>query len=145
MAKFPRPNNAIADASEMEVGQPYWELYGIWPPCVSGPQILTRSAGPFRDHPKYDEIHAGHADHIVFDTRYPDSEFSNHNYAADGNMAGAHSHNDNYWFRSAEDAYAARDFLTAQWKANPDAIADEIARRRLERDEYFYDDHAAAE
>lgn len=144
MAQFERPKNTIDDAASFQVGDLLWHVYGIWRPQSHGPYTVTRVAGPFREHPEYEEIHVGHADHIVFDTRWPDSDLTTMRYATDGNLQPGYSHNDNYWFRTQEDAEAARDFLLAQWEASPEAMAREQMRLRREMDrmfdDHFYDD-----
>ena len=48
-----------------------------------------------------------------------------------GNFNTNRSANDNYWFRTREDAKAALIFLTTCWENDADARADDKARREL--------------
>lgn len=137
MSRFERPADAIENAADLRVGDRIWHVYGIWPPQMGGEHIVTRAAGPFKDHRAYGPIHASGADSIVFDTRWIDGKHSHMNFASDGNMVPGHSHNDNYWFRSESTADAAVEMLKAAWEASG-KIAEEIARREEDRRSYHY-------
>lgn len=135
MLKFDRPKNAIENSADLKVGDEVWQVYGIWPPCMGGNVIIHSPAVKFRDHKDYSDIHISQADLTVFDTRYTDDAIIIvMHFAASGNMLPDKPDNNNYYFRSREDAEAARDFLRAEWEKNPDAIAEAIVERERDRE-----------
>lgn len=138
MSRFPRPAGAIENVSDLKIGDHIWHVYGIWPPQMGGEFTITRTVVQFQDHPDYSEIHSSQAELLVFDEQWADSEMVDMAYASDSNMQPGHSHNDNYCFRSEEEALAAIDFLTKQWEAAPDLISEEVARREEDRRYYDY-------
>lgn len=146
MARFPRPSGAIKDVNELKDGDILYHVYGIWPPCVGESETVKGSPVQFKDHREYAEIHSLSADHWVFDTLVPsifphEASYLRMHYASDGNMQPGFSHNDNYWFRSLEEAVAARLYLHEQWVARPDLIEDEKRWRESFPDD---DDHLEA-
>lgn len=131
MARFERPKNAIDNYADLKVGDVIWHVCGIWPPfCSRAPSTITGEARPFRDHPEHDGQRGCQSDEIVFDEHPADWDWPHMAFASDGNLVPGRSHNDNYWFRSKEDAEAARDYLRTQWDANPDMIEAVLEDRR---------------
>lgn len=134
MAKFDRPKNSIESYSDLKVGDHIWEVCGIWRPFVGYERIVTRSPIKFSEHPEYSE-YSTQGDLIVFDISYAnDPSLIIHWFASDCNMQPGQSHNDNYWFRSAEDAEAARDFLKSEWEKDPEVFAREIEEQERSRE-----------
>jgi hypothetical protein len=137
MAKFPRPAGAIESYKDIKVGDCLWHLYGIWMPSVSScPVIITSAPVRFGDSPSYAPIHKGQKDEVIFAYRYLDwpEDRGIEAFAGDGNLNPGQSHNDNYWFRSFEEAEAGRKFLLDQWKARPDLIEAAEEQRRFDRE-----------
>lgn len=122
MARFERPAGAIEGHADIRKWDVLWHVYGIWPPFMSGPAVVTRA--PYSD-PKMKSI--------VFDTREPRHDFVQTNFASDGNMKEGHSHNDNYWFRTEKEAESAKDWLRAQWESRTGLIDEVLESRRLDR------------
>lgn len=146
MARFPRPQGAIENYSDLNVGDHVFHVYGIWPPQFGCESVVTSAPAPFATHREYSDIHSGSADATVFDAMLGGSKYPSMEFANDGNLVPGHSHNDNYWFRSEEQAMEAVAFLRKRWEANPSMIAEENIRREIDRkmDAYF-DDYSYAE
>lgn len=144
MAQLPRPANTIDNSADLKVGDTIFRVYGNYPPQMGDESKIVGPAIPFKDHPEYDPIHVQLADHIVFDVQR--SGYVTYEYSDDNNMNG-YSHNDNYCFRTREDAEAAVEFLKSQWEANPDLIAAHMITSNLlesliddclDHDDYWY-------
>lgn len=127
MARFERPQSAIADFRDLRVGDVVYEVYGIWPPCRGKQKTVTRAPIKFSEHPEYSDIHKSSADKMVFDLAYPDG-LTVMSFASDRNLMPGHSHNDNYLFRSEEDAESAVIWLRDRWSSSPGSIAEEVER-----------------
>lgn len=138
MGYFPRPAGAIEDVNTLKLGDVLYHVYGIWPPSLSAyPETVVRTALAFKHHPEYHDG-SSQGELLAFDTECV--SFWNHkeyyrrmHFASDCNMEPGHSHNDNYWFRSKEEAEAAVTFLYVQWKARPDLIEEVKEWRERER------------
>lgn len=138
MARFPRPAGAIEDVMEIKNGDVLYRVYGIWPPVVSrDAYIVVGNPHKFKHNIEFSE-HSSQGEEVVFSTCYGDEKNSRfnawNNFAGDGNLVKGHSHNDNYWFRSREEAEAARAYLHAQYEAHPEAIEDEKRLKEYMRD-----------
>lgn len=130
MARFSRPANSIETYEDLKVGERIWDVCGILPPFMGNSKIVTIAPIPFYLHPEYAKHHSEMKDDIVFSFRYedrPDIEVMY--FATDCNMQPGYSHNDNYCFKSEEDAKAAVEFLRKQWADNPDLMEQERIRR----------------
>lgn len=143
MAKFARPANAIETFEDLKLGDVVYSVLGIWPPQTSRAYTVVGAPMKFSEHTSYSGIHETMKDYIVFDLKHDGYDFIDKNFASDNNLMAGQSHNDNYLFRTAEDAQAARLWLREQWVSSDGMIAEFEANRAmwsaLDDDYYDYD------
>lgn len=141
MAKFARPNGAIADYNEIKAGDELYHVYGIRVPFCSGPSKVVAAPMRFADHKDWSDAQAGSEDKIVFDVvvvagreNYVDMCF-----ASDGNLIPGYSHNDNYWFSNEQSARAAVEYLRKQHAADqePSPVEYDDFESWTDDDRYF--------
>lgn len=147
MSRFTRPSGAIDNFADLKVGDVIWHVYGIWPPFMStSPATVVEVARPYSLHRDYSDD-STQGDLMVFDVLWRE-DFTDMHFASDGNLVPGKSHNDNYWFRTEDEAKVAVEFLRNQWDADPNSIAEVLADRELLRsmddyyDAYGYDEAA---
>jgi hypothetical protein len=120
------PNNAVLCAHEIVLGLKLYYVYGIWSPFVAGSEYTVVSVPKkFREHASFKSVHSGMGDKIVFDVE-GEHGIEKH-FAADGNIDG--HWNNNYWFKSKEDAELFCVQCLEDWKSHPDKIAEVQAER----------------
>jgi hypothetical protein len=127
-----KPTNAIESADEIKVGMKIWGVYGICMPQMMSPFVVLSEPTKFRDRPDFSDIHKIQGDLLICDVQCDGWESPSHCYLSDANIGT--SQNDNYWFRSEEDAAAYLATCLEDWKANPEEIAEVEERRRLDRE-----------
>lgn len=142
--KIPRPETALKSLTDLKVGDVVWVGYGLVRPFVHSPKIVKSEAIKYKDHPEYQEG-SSQGELYVFDLAYPDDApiakgVVTMEFATDCNLTEGYSHNNNYIFRSEEDARAYVEAVEQWWKKHPKEYEQELAWYKEQRElDYDYD------
>ena len=144
MGKLTQPSKAIRDYHELKVGDIIYYFGGSHYPFYVGKEALRIVRAPelFKQHPKYSSIHMDQADEVVFTTVYHNNTriYENMEFASDNNLRPGYSHNDNYLFRSLEDAEEFARTAKAECDSNPKLMQyyiDKVNEEKYERYEDY--------
>lgn len=141
MARFPRPTGALSKPTDLKAGDVVWEVLGLLTPCKGGPYKIERAPIPFKDHPSYHHSSSQGAE-LVFDKSSDITELGGrwvtYWFCGDCNLLDR-SHNDNYLFRTEQEADAAVAYFQQCWKGNSALAEEEREWRRRWREMDSYD------